>query len=72
MSKIGKVLKIQHGVTLGKGGLAKLTPLRKPVYVVIGTEYIGDRVRAVGSLDVWQVRPSSDSRAQFETYAGDQ
>ena len=65
MSKVGKILKLQHAQKLVKG-VASLRKT-KPVYVTIGLEYDNGNVNAVGSNDTWEVVPSKDSRASFET-----
>ena len=63
MSKIGKVVKIQHFTYDGRFKRSS-----RPTYAKVEQEYVGGDVRVENSTDVWAVRPSKDSKASFETY----
>ena len=66
MSKVGKILKLQHAQSFGKGGIVGLRKT-KPVYIKIVLEYDNGMVQVDGLSDTWEVIPSKDSKAQFET-----
>lgn len=64
MSKVGKMLKLQHTQSFGKSvGLRKV----KPTYLTIVLEYDNGMVQVEGLSDTWEVIPSKDSKAHFET-----
>lgn len=65
MSKIGKIVKVQHAQGF-KGGNAFLRRT-KPTYLPVSLEYADGDVMVKGSLDVWTVGLSKDSKATFET-----
>lgn len=65
MSKLGTVVKIQHASN--RGNFTKLVPSRAR-YARVVREYMDGDVMVENSQEVWQVRPSKDSKAQFETY----
>ena len=66
MSKVGKTLKLQHTQSFGKGGIVGLRKT-KPTYLTIVLEYDNGMVQVEGLSDTWEVTPSKDSKAQFET-----
>lgn len=65
MSKVGKIVKVMH--VSNRGGLVRLVKT-KPVYMTISQEYVGNTVALEGTSDIWDVIPSKDPKAQFETY----
>ena len=65
MAKVGKTLKLQHTQTF-KGGTASLRKT-KPTYLKIVLEYDNGNVQVEGLSDTWEVIPSKDARAEFET-----
>jgi hypothetical protein len=63
MSKLNNVVKVMHR----GAGNGRLTSSRA-AYLRVVREYIDGDVMVEGSEEVWQVRPSKDSKAQWETY----
>ena len=63
MSKVGTVVKLQHFTHNGR-----FKRSQRPVYAKIAQEYVSGEIVAENSSDVWTVRPSKDSKAQFETF----
>jgi hypothetical protein len=64
MNKVGKIVKLQHFTHNGK-----FKKSSRPVYANIVMEYADGDVQVENSHEVWQVRPSKDPKAQFETFA---
>lgn len=65
MSKLGTVVKVQH--TSNRAANVKLVRTR-PSYLRVTQEYICGSVQVEGSLEVWEVQPSTDPKAQYETF----
>lgn len=65
MSKLGKVVKVMH--RSNRANFTKLVSCR-PAYLRVTREYVDGDVQVEGNEEVWQVRPSKDSKAQYETF----
>ena len=63
---IGEIVKVQHAQTMNKRGQTELRRT-KPTYEKIAVVYEGGQVLVGNSLDLWDIVPSKDSKAKFET-----
>lgn len=64
MSKIGNIVKVAHA-TNGKGRFIKA----KPRYLKVVQEYVEGCVMVENNCEVWDIIPSPDPKAQWETFA---